>query len=384
MRAIPHKISVLASAGAAALTVTAVALAVGHAGTATQPMNTAASVASGQESVAIPTFVQTNYNRVGSGKTDSATFSKPNTAGNLLVVYVIWSNTTSVTITDSRGNSYTSTAAAAKFDGGRSSAQVFYAKNITAGANTVTATFATSVSSFGLLYVQEYAGLDRNSPLDVTTSATGVSGSAMSSGSIGTTNAGDLLVGAGASSASVTQPGSGYTIRSTGSGNVIEDRVVTTTGSYSASATHNGTYWVMQLAAFKADPGVADTAPPAVPTNVSASAASASQINLSWTASTDNVGVTGYMVFRGGTQIGTTSLPSSTRTPGFTEAPATATRSAPTTPRAMVRPSRSRSALRLRRWLTPHLRPRQPTSQAWPSPPPRSICRGRLPRTMSA
>ncbi|MHB8624537.1 MAG: Ig-like domain-containing protein [Sulfuricaulis sp.] len=49
----------------------------------------------------------------------------------------------------------------------------------------------------------------------------------------------------------------------------------------------------------------ADTQPPSVPTNVSASAISSSQINLSWTASTDNVGVTGYKVYRNGTQIAT-------------------------------------------------------------------------------
>jgi chitodextrinase len=47
----------------------------------------------------------------------------------------------------------------------------------------------------------------------------------------------------------------------------------------------------------------ADTTAPSVPTNVSATAVSSSQINLSWTASTDNVGVTGYQVFRNGTQI---------------------------------------------------------------------------------
>ncbi len=41
-----------------------------------------------------------------------------------------------------------------------------------------------------------------------------------------------------------------------------------------------------------------DTAPPAAPANLTATAASATQINLSWTASTDNVGVTGYMVER--------------------------------------------------------------------------------------
>jgi len=37
-----------------------------------------------------------------------------------------------------------------------------------------------------------------------------------------------------------------------------------------------------------------DTTPPSTPTNLTAAAVSSSQINLSWTASTDNVGVTGY------------------------------------------------------------------------------------------
>jgi Fibronectin type III domain len=41
-----------------------------------------------------------------------------------------------------------------------------------------------------------------------------------------------------------------------------------------------------------------DTTPPTAPTNLLASSASSTQINLSWTASTDNVGVTGYRVER--------------------------------------------------------------------------------------
>src|SRR5207245_9554946 len=53
-----------------------------------------------------------------------------------------------------------------------------------------------------------------------------------------------------------------------------------------------------------------DTTPPSVPTGLTASAVSSSQINLSWTASSDNVGVSGYRVFRGGTQIATTSTTS--------------------------------------------------------------------------
>jgi hypothetical protein len=48
-----------------------------------------------------------------------------------------------------------------------------------------------------------------------------------------------------------------------------------------------------------------DTAPPSVPANLSASAVSSSQINLSWTASTDDVAVTGYKIYRNGSQIGT-------------------------------------------------------------------------------
>jgi fibronectin type 3 domain-containing protein len=46
------------------------------------------------------------------------------------------------------------------------------------------------------------------------------------------------------------------------------------------------------------DDDVADTTPPTAPTSPTATAASSTQINVSWTASTDNVGVTGYRVER--------------------------------------------------------------------------------------
>jgi chitodextrinase len=44
----------------------------------------------------------------------------------------------------------------------------------------------------------------------------------------------------------------------------------------------------------------ADTTPPTAPTNLKGTAVSTSQINLTWTAATDNVGVAGYHVFRDG------------------------------------------------------------------------------------
>ncbi len=51
----------------------------------------------------------------------------------------------------------------------------------------------------------------------------------------------------------------------------------------------------------------ADTTAPTAPTDLSATALSEGQIDLSWTASTDNVGVTGYNIYRNGTEIGSTT-----------------------------------------------------------------------------
>lgn len=48
----------------------------------------------------------------------------------------------------------------------------------------------------------------------------------------------------------------------------------------------------------------ADTTAPTTPTGLSASAMSNTQVSLSWTSSTDNVGVTGYDVYRNGSRVG--------------------------------------------------------------------------------
>lgn len=65
------------------------------------------------------------------------------------------------------------------------------------------------------------------------------------------------------------------------------------------------TYFVGDLGTGTVQNG--DTQAPTVPTNLSATAISSSQINLSWTASTDNTGVTGYRIYRNGTQLTTTT-----------------------------------------------------------------------------
>jgi chitodextrinase len=53
--------------------------------------------------------------------------------------------------------------------------------------------------------------------------------------------------------------------------------------------------------------GPPDTTPPTTPGNVSATPVSSSQVNVAWSASTDNVGVTGYKVFRNGSLAGSTT-----------------------------------------------------------------------------
>lgn len=57
-----------------------------------------------------------------------------------------------------------------------------------------------------------------------------------------------------------------------------------------------------------------DTQAPTQPTNVTASAPTSAQVQLSWTASTDNVAVTGYKIYRGGTLYKTVTTTSYTDT----------------------------------------------------------------------
>ncbi|MEW9711370.1 family 14 glycosylhydrolase, partial [Paenibacillus sp. SI92] len=55
-----------------------------------------------------------------------------------------------------------------------------------------------------------------------------------------------------------------------------------------------------------------DTIAPSVPTNVAVSGKTGSSVSLSWTASTDNVGVTGYEIWRDGAKVGTSTTTSYT------------------------------------------------------------------------
>lgn len=57
-----------------------------------------------------------------------------------------------------------------------------------------------------------------------------------------------------------------------------------------------------------------DSAAPTVPTNLAASASGATSVNLSWSASTDNVAVAGYHIFRNSAQVATATTTSYSNT----------------------------------------------------------------------
>src|SRR5262247_604822 len=62
------------------------------------------------------------------------------------------------------------------------------------------------------------------------------------------------------------------------------------------------------------EPVGGDTAPPSAPTNLAVASKTSTSVSLTWTASTDNFGVTGYRIFDGATQVGTSATTSFTAT----------------------------------------------------------------------
>jgi hypothetical protein len=129
---------------------------------------------------------------------------------------------------------------------------IYYAKNIVGGSNTVTVVF-NQTAAYPDVRVLEYRGADTASPLDVTAAAVGT-GLTGNSGSATTTSANELVFGAGMTFDIYNAAGTGFTNRViTNFGDIAEDKSVTSTGSYNATAPMRASAaWVMQMATFKA------------------------------------------------------------------------------------------------------------------------------------
>ena len=82
----------------------------------------------------------------------------------------------------------------------------------------------------------------------------------------------------------------------------------TFTAIHGSSAGAQAALATLLIGTLGTTPPAIDTSAPTIPASLSATAVSGSQINLSWTASTDNVAVTGYHIYRGGILIGTSTV----------------------------------------------------------------------------
>jgi len=246
-------------------------------------------------------FVQINYATPQTAQsTVSVPYKSAQTAGNLNVVVVGWNDTTATvtSITDTSGNQYRLAVGPTK----RTTLltqSIYYAANIApaaANANSVKVTFSVPATWVDMRVV-EYAGIDPVNPVDVVSAASGRS-STSSTPAVATTNANDLLVSANTLTSLATNSGSGWTKRviTQPDGDLLQDKTVAAVGSYNSTSPMYGGDWVMQMVAFRAAPDGPDTQPPTAPSNLAATAVSSSQINLSWSTATDNVGVTSYQV----------------------------------------------------------------------------------------
>ncbi len=226
----------------------------------------------------------------GTPSTLSLSFPANTTAGDLiLVAFDYSSNVTSSSVSDSRGNVFTEVGDQLTSPGGALTG-VYYAKNIKGGADTVTVTLSAS-SSFLELYLSEYSGVDPTNPIDAQAGASGSAG-AVSSGTATTSVAGDIIYGYCLGDAACTV-GSGFTARSTLNGNLLEDKVAGSAGSYAAtgSATKG---WTMQMVALKPDQS-AVVAPPVITsaTTASGTAGAAFSYQITATNTPTTYGATG-------------------------------------------------------------------------------------------
>jgi chitodextrinase len=249
------------------------------------------------------------------------TLAGPIPAGDLLVGWFgQYDSSGQVQVSDNVNGGWTRSASTTFGNGGGDLA-VYYLQNTKAAPNGLTVTISAANATYLQGAVSAYSGVATSGALDQAVAAKGNS-AAVDSGPTGAVGAGELVVGGiitGGSPGSVT-PGSTqgqpFTMRAqTSSGSAdLEDVSASTAGAQDARATFgSATDWYAAAAVFHPYGG-GDTQAPTVPTGLQTTSVTSGSVGLSWTASTDNVGVSGYTVYRNGTAIGTTGGSTTTYT----------------------------------------------------------------------
>ncbi len=198
-------------------------------------------------------FVQSKTNRGTSPQTVS--FNGNPITGNTIVVAVSTESASAhvSTMTGTGGNTYTN-ASPACVGLASNTDEIWYAKNITGGAITITVT-ATSAVPINV-YILEYSGLSKTAPFDAVGTCTGNTGmSNPASINVTTTASGDLLFGWITSISGAPTAGSGFTVRDSGvfnNYNVDEDMTAGSVGVNAVTfATPGLSFTTLSAVAFK-------------------------------------------------------------------------------------------------------------------------------------
>ena len=217
------------------------------------------------------TLVQSAQGSDGSGSA-SVTWGGSTTSGNLLVACVSCSRAQSAgsppTITAPDGSWVQAvTQIADNAAGVRVRTSIYYKANASgeSGAKTWTCTTYMSAASIGVV-VAEYSGIATASPLDQTASTADNSGTSTSctTGTTGTTaQADELLVACVNGGSSLESPTNSFTIQNQTTSarfTALADRIVSSTGTYSTTATYStGSRNVGTIATFQAAAAASET-----------------------------------------------------------------------------------------------------------------------------
>lgn len=160
---------------------------------------------------------------------------------------------------------------------------------------------ACSINNYGEVHIYDLwlSHTTGNPPPDnqtnyIITASAGAGGSISPSGSIS--------VSSGSSKSFIITPNSGYRVNQVLVDGVAISTISAAGGTYNFSnVTSNKSISV----SFQQIPITLDTTAPSIPTGLTATAVSSSQINLSWNASSDTSGISGYRLYRNGLLVNT-------------------------------------------------------------------------------
>jgi len=172
------------------------------------------------------------------------------TAGNLNIVVVGWKDATRSisSVTDSAGNTYVAAASVTTGTGLRQA--IYYTKAKASAGNAVTVTFGGGAATSPDVRILEYSGV---SLLDRSSGSSGTTQVASFGNTPANTSSANELVFGSCISSTTASAGTGFTSRIVTASTVIEDKFLTTIGSWALTANTTGAsrFWVAQAVTFR-------------------------------------------------------------------------------------------------------------------------------------